>query len=505
MSATGIQTTPPTAESFVSQEVPQSELHTPLGSHFFVVLSWDASGLRVSGRLPELPLAVPGWGFDSEPCRQLAAKASSNHCDAKLASVAAVGDSAVAVHPALPGVHAASALPSSVPWQLMQPRLPFAFQSIAATHSGAVAAIDTGGELWTAPPPDSAEGGGWASSAARLLAPAPLPTAHGTAGGGARFTQVSAGWHHTVAVDEGGVPWAWGSDAHSQCGAPPHGPQGAPATAAAGGGGSTQQLQALSITSPRRMQLPLGEAGQAIRVAKAAGGAFHTLLLDSEGGVWSCGWGGHGQLGWGAPAQCIATLNKCTADSMATAGKAACRQEHGHSAEGPLLWMLTPPGTTMPGPLQLRSEDLTPIESMQHRMTHIAASGTASAAISEHGELFVWGAHVPCCMPPSLHPHSPHSCEPSSAASDADVMLLPGRNAREGGEGGGDPTPCFVDLAACVPLPMRVPLRSVLAQEQVFPECDSTVHVAAVDVVGTTCGMAVLLRCTQERTNGTAR
>lgn len=90
---------------------------------------------------------------------------------------------------------------------------------------------------------------------------------------GVRVQQVACGWRHSIAVDDGGAMYTWGWGAYAQL---MHGDR-------------TDQYV------PKRV-----EALRNHRVALVAGGWRHTLAADSEGRLFSAGWGKFGQCGVGS-------------------------------------------------------------------------------------------------------------------------------------------------------------------------------------------------------------
>lgn len=93
----------------------------------------------------------------------------------------------------------------------------------------------------------------------------------GASAGGA--TSVAAGFFHTLALDEAGRVWSWGSNGLGQLGT---GEQGV-------------------RTNPKIVSIPA-------LIVDISAGAYHSLALDSEGKVWAWGWNAYGQLGDGTTA-----------------------------------------------------------------------------------------------------------------------------------------------------------------------------------------------------------
>jgi len=89
-------------------------------------------------------------------------------------------------------------------------------------------------------------------------------------------TAVAAGQDHTVALTSDGTVWTWGGNSHGQL-----------------GNGSTTK-SSNSVPVPAQVQSLPG-----VFLAVAAGEA-HTVVLKSDGTVWTWGWNQYGQLGDGS-------------------------------------------------------------------------------------------------------------------------------------------------------------------------------------------------------------
>lgn len=87
---------------------------------------------------------------------------------------------------------------------------------------------------------------------------------------------------------------------------------------------------AVDVRSPLRVESLVGRS----HIAAAALGEQHSLFLDSEGRLWSCGENKEGQLGVGAPLEAMAAAQH-SAWQAATGGTlsmtlAQLLQQHGH-------------------------------------------------------------------------------------------------------------------------------------------------------------------------------
>ncbi|OZG50417.1 InlB B-repeat-containing protein [Bombiscardovia coagulans] len=95
-----------------------------------------------------------------------------------------------------------------------------------------------------------------------------------------RFTQVSAGGGHALALDTTGDVWGWGRNAHGQV-----------------GNQSTAQQN-----TPVRINRTVNPAVQGVKFTKVSAGGEHSTALDANGDIWSWGFDNYGQLGDQKPA-----------------------------------------------------------------------------------------------------------------------------------------------------------------------------------------------------------
>jgi hypothetical protein len=133
------------------------------------------------------------------------------------------------------------------------------FKAVAAgtTHS---VALKRDSSLWTWGSNDYGQlGNGSSGETANAIAPQQIGTG---------YTQIAAGWHHTVALKGDGSLWAWGGNFNGQLGN--------------------------SGTSNANTPQLIGTGYLAV----AAGGS-HTLGMKADGTVWSWGYNAAGQLGDG--------------------------------------------------------------------------------------------------------------------------------------------------------------------------------------------------------------
>ena len=122
-------------------------------------------------------------------------------------------------------------------------------------------AIDTTGQAWAWGKNDSGQLGDGTTTDKH----APVQVA-----GGHKFKQIAAGVYHTVAIDTNGDAWAWGYNRYGQL-----------------GDGTT-------INSPVPVQVAGGH-----KFRQISAGDYHTVAIDDAGDAWAWGNNHHGQLGDG--------------------------------------------------------------------------------------------------------------------------------------------------------------------------------------------------------------
>jgi len=97
----------------------------------------------------------------------------------------------------------------------------------------------------------------------------------GPAGWDLPVVSVAAGTSHTLAIDDQGTVYSWGSNDYGQLG--------------------RQCKQPFDDVAPKVVHLPRGAVGRRIDV-----GAYHSAIVTTRGRLLTCGRGAHGQLGRGA-------------------------------------------------------------------------------------------------------------------------------------------------------------------------------------------------------------
>ena len=109
-----------------------------------------------------------------------------------------------------------------------------------------------------------------------------------------RFTQVSAGKAFSLALDDQGHVWAWGLNSSGQLGS----------NAVATNGSSAYS------SSPIRVQAPSGMTATSFSLTGISAGITHVLAVDGQGRAWSWGSNEFGKLG--VPASTVATTGIAT-------------------------------------------------------------------------------------------------------------------------------------------------------------------------------------------------
>ena len=145
---------------------------------------------------------------------------------------------------------------------------------------------------------------------------------------GEKIVYLECGGYHNAAVSEDGEMWVWGRGDVNQLGI------------------DFFKLQRDEVGAVALSPVLLQElVEQRISVKAVACGEAHTLVLDSEGKVYSCGWAEDGQLGLGDLDMQSSFLNK----------------------------------------------NINVIPGLPQRIVKISAGSTFSACVSENGQVFVWG------------------------------------------------------------------------------------------------------------------
>jgi alpha-tubulin suppressor-like RCC1 family protein len=176
----------------------------------------------------------------------------------------------------------------------------------------------------------------------------------------AGVTAIAAGAHHTVASDNNGAVWAWGSNSFGQLGI----------------GGTTQ--------SAVPMQVSVLTGATAV-----AAGASHTVALKNDGTVWAWGNNGNGRLGNGTTAEShipisVSGLTGATAVAAGNDHTVARKTDGTVWAWGGNSTGQLGNGTNTDSPIPVSASGLT-------GGTHVAAGFGFTVALKTDGTIWAWG------------------------------------------------------------------------------------------------------------------
>lgn len=192
-----------------------------------------------------------------------------------------------------------------------------------------------------------------------------------------RSTPLAAGeWHTVFARPSDGATFSWGSGS--------------------GVGDGVRRLGLLGQgqTSGPCVCRPMSLSGlDGVRVREVAAGTMHTLLVDTSGAVWSCGVGRFGALGHGNLAdltwpQRIESLEKVRADQVA----AGASHSMVLSSEGQVYtfgWGAS--GRLGHGDVAAQREPVRVAALLGVRICQVSGGATHSLAVGDAGELYAWG------------------------------------------------------------------------------------------------------------------
>lgn len=244
---------------------------------------------------------------------------------------------------------------------LVQPSEAF---SNLSTGDGHTLALTESGELWSWGDDDEGQLGNGPGGE-----PKNAPTRVMLAGDAPRFTRISAGGSHSLAIDRDGQLWSWGSSAFG----------------AVGNGNQDSQVDLpVKITTTSDPQFMTVSAGY-----------DHSLALDVHGGLWS--WGGNfsGQVGNGnkgnnqdvlSPTQVSVSGNPVFTDV-----KAGQYNSLALDIEGNLWGWGQEFATSFDTPVPTQ---LTDVEQGDRRFVRIAAGYDHALAVDQEGKLHSWGNNV---------------------------------------------------------------------------------------------------------------
>jgi len=229
-----------------------------------------------------------------------------------------------------------------------------AFAGLAGTTAATAAPESTGVFVWGY----NAHGGLGLGGAAQSGHPLALTLPAKVAG-------IAVGADHMFELDEDGHVWAWGGNASGQLGD--------------------------GTTSDRRDRVQVGFP-DGVRIVQVSAYQDHALALDSDGGVWSWGRGHRGQLGDGTMSDrsTPSPLSVGVAAASVTAGQ---EQSFAVTVEGNVLaWGANDRGQLGDGTMSDRADPVSITLPGSPTVIRIAAGTAFTAALTDDGRVFLWGA-----------------------------------------------------------------------------------------------------------------
>ena len=258
---------------------------------------------------------------------------------------------------------------------------------------------------------------------------------------GVKFTQITAGAYHSLALDDTGKVWAWGLNGVGQLGN--------------GENAGAVGLNSKSKSLPTRVSMD-GNT----RITQLATGAYHSLALDNTGQVWAWGLNSSGQLGMGTSASSIwdytkASLSKPTAvklSSDVTATRIASGYYHS-TLEGTdgkwYTWGLDASGQLGDGrnSTSWRANDVITVSPSSpqtlagHAFNRLEAGGYHTVGIGEDGELYAWGQNSSGQLGDKKHGDPSVWDDPSTYMNTPVKAIFPGEPKAESVTFGQTPSP----------------------------------------------------------------
>ena len=189
---------------------------------------------------------------------------------------------------------------------------------------------------------------------------------------GTKFTQVSVGSYHTMALDSEGSLWAWGWNEYGQL----------------GDGTTTDKKEPVQIQIKTK---------PGTKFTQVAAGYAYSLAIDSEGNLWAWGWNKYGQLGDGTttdrkePVQIQIKTKPGTTFAQVAAGGThtlAIADDGSLWAWGSNEYGQLGDGTTTdrkePVQIQIKTKPGT-------TFAQVSVGGAHTLAIADDGNLWAWG------------------------------------------------------------------------------------------------------------------
>lgn len=193
----------------------------------------------------------------------------------------------------------------------------------------------------------------------------------------AGVASIAVGADHMFEVDEDGHVWAWGGNSSGQLGD--------------------------GTTSDRRDRVQVGFP-DGIRIVQVSAYQDHALALDSDGGVWSWGRGHRGQLGDGTMSD-RSTPSQLSLGVAAVSVTAGQEQSFAVTVEGNVLaWGANDRGQLGDGTTSDRIDPVPVALPGEPVVARIAAGTAFTAALTDDGRVFLWGARELTGVPGTVAP-----------------------------------------------------------------------------------------------------
>ncbi|MBQ8379459.1 MAG: hypothetical protein IJX34_01430 [Clostridia bacterium] len=148
--------------------------------------------------------------------------------------------------------------------------------STSAPYYNNAAAIDSDGNLWIWGDEGLPLGEGWKNE---KKSPTKLTLGKNAYMDIPNFVKISAGYNHSVAIDEEGKVWSWGSNSSLQLGT-----------------GYENYSKRISSNTPVCVGGYNNKIGN-VKIVDIVAGYAHTLALDSDGNLWAWGYNENGEIG----------------------------------------------------------------------------------------------------------------------------------------------------------------------------------------------------------------
>lgn len=204
-----------------------------------------------------------------------------------------------------------------------------------------------------------------------------------------RFTQVSAGGYHSLALDERGNVWVWGSGSDGRLGT-----------------GRAQEAAPVMVLNAEHL-------GEGVVIEQVAAGTEFSVALDSEGNVW--GWGRNevGQLASPTPSTIASATLIVTPDQLGgspVVSVSAGRHVLALTSEG-VVWAWGRGGSGQIGDGASSSRAApTKASSLLSDVSFVmvAAGHYHSLALDDNGQVWAWGSAQYGQIGDGHHPGRPH-------------------------------------------------------------------------------------------------